>query len=136
VNPDQVKYIVTEMFARYETQFRDPSKVLEFLHDDVDWWIAGRSAVSGHKNKLQMLETLAHLPHYTDHGMRIWPVSFIIEGDRAAVEGESYMKLKNGIEYTNQYHWMFEFRDGKIFQAKEYLDTALVAEVFGAPTPA
>ena len=45
------------------------------------------------------------------------------EGDRVAVEAESYAKMKNGKTYQNTYHFLFIVRDGKIQSVKEYLDT-------------
>jgi ketosteroid isomerase-like protein len=69
--------------------------------------------------------------NYTDTGLRIRTTEFVIDGNKATVQGDGYMKLKDGREYTNDYHWYFEFRDGKIYRAKEYLDTASIVAVFG-----
>ena len=78
-----------------------------------------------------MIAMLEGLPAYTDAGMRLIPNSFVIEGDKVAVEGESFMQLKDGRVYRNLYHWLFEFRGDKIAKVREYLDTALVEELVG-----
>jgi ketosteroid isomerase-like protein len=53
------------------------------------------------------------------------------EGDRVAVEAEAYGELRNGKIYNNTYHFLFLFRDGKIFRAKEYNDSKHAADIFG-----
>ena len=47
----------------------------------------------------------------------------IAEGERVAMEAESYGELTNGRVYNQHYHFVFEFRDGKISAVREYLDT-------------
>ena len=46
------------------------------------------------------------------------------EGDRVAVEAKSKAEnVKNGKSYRNQYHFLFELKNGKIQAVREYLDT-------------
>ena len=40
-------------------------------------------------------------------------------------------KDADGNVYNNEYHWLFEVRDGKIQAAREYMCTAHIAEVLG-----
>ena len=35
----------------------------------------------------------------------------------------------SGVPYTNDYHFLFEFQDGKLLKLKEYMDTERVTEV-------
>lgn len=128
---DEIKRKIEETLSRFETDFRDPEKVLEHVHPDCMWTIAGDTAVSGTKTRDEMLQVLAAFPDMTDTGMRITTKGYVIEDDKAAVEGESVTKFKDGGEYTNEYHFIFEFRDGQIIRAKEYMDTALALEKFG-----
>jgi ketosteroid isomerase-like protein len=51
------------------------------------------------------------------------------EGDKVAVEATSEGKHISGRTYTNQYHFLFEFRDGKLLRLKEYMDTERVTDV-------
>jgi ketosteroid isomerase-like protein len=46
-----------------------------------------------------------------------------------AVEAQAHATLKNGKIYRNTYHFLFIFRDGKIWRAKEYNDTLHVRDV-------
>jgi ketosteroid isomerase-like protein len=47
----------------------------------------------------------------------------VAEGDKLALEAESYGELTNGRIYNQHYHFLIEFRDGKICAVREYLDT-------------
>ena len=51
------------------------------------------------------------------------------EEDRVAVEAESYGRHASGRIYSNQYHFLMRFRDGKLVELKEYMDTELVTEI-------
>lgn len=127
----EIKRKITETLTRFETDFRDPEKVLEHVADDVEWQIEGTTAYSMKRNKAEMTEMLIAFPALTDTGLRIVPTGFVIEGNKAAVQAESTMTAKTGAAYTNRYHFYFEFRDGKIQKVNEYMDTAKAAEMFG-----
>jgi ketosteroid isomerase-like protein len=131
MTPDEIKRLVTDTLSRFETHYREPAKILEHVADDVDWWIAGSGFGSGKKTKAEVLEVFKALPEVSVSGMRLTPRTFIIEGNKAAVEGDSHMKMKDGRVYENQYHWIFEFRDGKFIRWREYLDTGLVRDLIG-----
>jgi ketosteroid isomerase-like protein len=51
------------------------------------------------------------------------------EGERVAVEAESYGVRRDGKCYQNQYHFLFVIRDGKIRQRREYLDVLHAADL-------
>ncbi len=128
---EEKQRIVTETLTGFELHFRDPARVLQHCTDDLDWWIAGSAKTSGRMDRAAMTAMLEGLPSFTDTGMRLIPHSFVIEGDRVAVEGESYMEIKDGRVYRNLYHWLFELRGDKVAKVREYLDTALVEELVG-----
>jgi ketosteroid isomerase-like protein len=52
------------------------------------------------------------------------------EGDRVAVEAESFGETIAGLSYNNRYHFLVEFRGGQVIRVKEYCDTAYVNAVF------
>ena len=93
------------------------------LADSATWWVAGSFPLSGTKTKAQFGELMGGLGAKIDGGLRLTPLGITAEGDRVAVEAESYGKMKNGKTYQNQYHFLFQVRDGKIQAVKEYLDT-------------
>lgn len=58
-------------------------------------------------------------------------LGMIGEGDKVAVEAESYGEMNNGKIYDNAYHFVFTFRDGKICEVKEYSCSFTANDVFG-----
>ena len=53
----------------------------------------------------------------------------LFRSDRVAVEAESSGEHVSGNTYTNQYHFLFQFRDGLVVQLKEYMDTERVTDI-------
>lgn len=97
--------------------------VMNALADSATWWVAGSFPLSGTKTKAQFGELVGGLGAKIDGALRLTPTGVTAEGDRVAVEAESYAKMKNGKTYQNKYHFLFTVRDGKIQAVKEYLDT-------------
>ena len=109
--------------------------ILSHLADSATWRVAGNiPGISGTKDKAGFAEMVSGIAQSTTTGaIRLTPLAFTAEGDRVAVETESYTELKNGRVYNNLYHFLFEVRDGKIHSVKEYLDTEHTTAVFVAP---
>lgn len=103
--------------------------VMGTLADSATWWVQGNFALSGTKKKAQFGALVGDLGAKIDGGLRVTPKGITAEGDRVAVEAESYAKMKNGKTYQNTYHFLFTVRDGKIQSVKEYLDTIHANEV-------
>jgi hypothetical protein len=62
-------------------------------------------------------------------GMVVGPMTLrvtgsVAEGDKVAVEVTGGADMQKGVRYDNQYHFLFEFKGGKIAHLKEYMDTA------------
>ena len=104
-------------------------KVLGALADSATWWVLGNFPLSGTKTKAQFAELVGQLGQNIDGGLRVTPTALTAEGDRVAVEAESHAKMKNGKIYQNKYHFLFVVRNGKIQEAREYLDTMHANEV-------
>ncbi len=101
------------------------------LTDDVSWWVPGRGTVT----KAEFKGMAEGFRTMLDGPFSLTVKGVTAEGDRVAVEAESLGKLKNGKTYNNTYHFLFLFRDGKIYQAKEYNDSQHAAEIFGDALP-
>jgi ketosteroid isomerase-like protein len=101
------------------------------LTEDVSWWVPGRGTVT----KAEFKGMSDGFRSMLDGPFSLTVKGVTAEGDRVAVEAESYGKLKNGKIYNNTYHFLFLFRDGTIYQAKEYNDSQHAAETFGADLP-
>ena len=113
----------------------DVDRILSYLADSATWWVAGSlEGISGAKSKDEFREMLSGIAANTTTGaIRLTPLASTAEGERVAVETESYAELKNGRVYNNLYHFVFEVRDGKIQSVKEYLDTEHTRAIFLAP---
>lgn len=110
----------------------DVDAILDYMSDSATWWVGGTiDGISGTKDKKafgQMLSELSGLA--TTGAIRLTPLEWTVQGDRVAVETESYCELHNGRVYNNLYHFLFVLDDGKITQVKEFLDTEHTRSVF------
>lgn len=127
------KALVAEFMEVFSTG--DVQKILSYLSDSATWWVGGTiEGISGTKNKKEFGEMLSGLSALTKTGaIRLTPLAWTAEGDRVAVETESYSELNNGRVYNNLYHFVFEVRDGRIERIKEFLDTEHTRAIFLAP---
>ena len=92
--------------------------IVPFLADDFVWWAAGMGEIQAEVLKFgEMLD-----PHI-DGKMQMKVHSILVEGNKCAVEAESFAKLKNGNTYNNHYHFKISFEGDKIKEVKEYNDT-------------
>ena len=62
-------------------------------------------------------------------GLQFTVLDMVAEGDKVAVEAVSEGEHASGQTYSNEYHFLFEFRDGKLLRLKEYMDTEMVTDV-------
>jgi uncharacterized protein len=107
-------------------------EALDLLDSDATWWVAGTTDISGTYSKQQFSELVTGIAEGTDGGIQVKPTNLTAEGDRVAMEAESYGQLKNGKIYNNLYHLQHVLRDAKLVAIREYLDTQHVQDVFGS----
>ncbi|MCK8673629.1 nuclear transport factor 2 family protein [Rhodococcus sp. HM1] len=124
------KKLVAEFMEVFSTG--DVEAIMGYLAPTATWWVAGTiEGISGTKNKEEFRAMLSGLSTETKTGaIRLTPLAWTAEGDRVAVETESYSEMKNGRIYNNLYHFVFEVRDGQIQSVKEFLDTEHTRAVF------
>jgi ketosteroid isomerase-like protein len=61
----------------------------------------------------------------------IHPDTVFGDGDFVAMQAHGEARAKTGRPYNNTYCFVFRFRDGKIAEMTEYLDTELVTSALG-----
>lgn len=106
--------------------------LLAQMADTATWWVAGKPEsfpLAGTKTKAQFAGMLKGMAAMAPKGLRLTPNALTAEGDRVAVEAESYGETVNGKIYNNLYHFLIEVRDGKIQAVKEYTDMLHAKEV-------
>ncbi len=101
------------------------------MADDCRIVTMGTTAISGERTKAQALQAAALVGQIFPGGLPTVIHSMIAEGDRVAVEAESFATHVSGKPYNNKYLFLMRFRDGKLIEMIEYLDTELAAKFFG-----
>lgn len=104
----------------------DITAVRATLSPAASWEIPGFGAYG----REAFLESLAHTIALS-HSRRLNIRHTTAEANRVAVEAAGEFRFHDGRDYNNRYHYLFEFDDGLIIRACEYMDTALAREVFG-----
>jgi ketosteroid isomerase-like protein len=119
------KQVASQLFERFSAG--DVAGVLAMMTDDATWKIPGRRPempTAGVLSKDKIARVFhAMVGELKDGRLKMSMKGAVAEGDRLAVEAESWGELKNGRVYNNEYHFMMTFRDGKISTVREYLDT-------------
>ena len=123
------KQLVLDFWAAFsESRFDD---ALAMVADDGTWWVAGSGDVGGDYTKQEFADLVKGIGANAPNGIRVTGSVLTAEGDRVAMEAESYGELADGKVYNNFYHILHKIRDGKLVNVKEYMDTQHVREVFG-----
>jgi ketosteroid isomerase-like protein len=131
---EQNKTLARELFDRFNAN--DTPGALDTMTADATWWIAGKPEhlpAAGLYTKEQIAQLLNNLAAALQNGLRMTVKSLIADGDKVAVEVESYGELRNGRIYNQEYHFLLTIRDGKISAVREYLDTQHVFAVWFQP---
>lgn len=107
---------------------------LAMMSDTAVWVVPGKPEhfpISGPRTKAELTEILNAFFSVLPEGIKVTPdlAAITAEGDRVALEAESYAKTVAGKIYNNLYHFLFIVRDGKIQKVKEHLDTLHLKEV-------
>ncbi|HEY6131995.1 MAG TPA: nuclear transport factor 2 family protein [Halioglobus sp.] len=89
----------------------------------------GNTLISGFFSRDQINAAAGGIFDVFPEGLTFTALSMVGEGDKVAVEATSEGKHISGKIYSNEYHFLFEFRAGKLFRLKEYMDTERVTDV-------
>ena len=130
MSTDESRKLVLGFFENLDAG--NAAAALDALSDSATWWIQGNFPLSGTRTKAQFVELLGQLGAAIDGGLSLRVKGVTAEGDRVAVEAESFAKMKNGKTYQNTYHFLFIVKSGKIESVKEYLDTIHANEVLAS----
>ena len=110
----------------------DGERFSELMHPDATYWTLGKPHLFAYCGEKTRDEICAYMstPSIFPGGVEVTFGDITAEGDRVAIEAETRGTLPDGRVYTNMYHYLMTFRDGKIVRVKEYLDTQSAAEFF------
>ena len=103
--------------------------IIDAYDDDVKIYTMGNTLISGVVNKTQAREFAGQVLGAFPQGIRFEVHNLTAEGDRVAIEAESFATHVSGKYYNNKYHFFMRLKNGLITEFKEYMDTEMVTEV-------
>jgi ketosteroid isomerase-like protein len=104
----------------------DAEGIAEVYDDEGTCWTSGNTLISGTMNKAQIVAGADMVLGAFPKGLEFTIHAMTAEGERVAVEAESRGEHVSGKIYNNLYHFLFEFKNGRLLKLKEYMDTELV----------
>ncbi len=107
----------------------DVDRIVAAYADDGQLETMGNTLISGVATRDEIAAAAGGIYDVFPNGLRFTINDMVAEGDKVAVEAESEGEHVSGQTYANQYHFLFELRDGKLVSLKEYMDTELVTDV-------
>ncbi|MET0586911.1 MAG: nuclear transport factor 2 family protein [Novosphingobium sp.] len=111
----------------------DAERGADLLHEELVYWTIGKPHLfpyAGTRGKAEFVAYLA-TPSIFVGGSRMTPLVMTAEENRVSITVEGEGTTPDGRVYTNVYHYLFTFRDEKIVEVREYMDTQSAAEFFG-----
>ncbi len=124
---EQNKALVAEFFDILNRN--DVPALLDLYAEDGEVTTMGNTLISGTSGKEAIGAAASGALDVFPQGLKFTVHDVIADGDGVAVEAESHGEHISGKTYNNQYHFKFRFRDGKLVELKEYMDTELVTDV-------
>lgn len=128
---EQNKQIVDQFLEKFSSS--DVTGVNTLLHDAIIWKVMGREGglpLSGEMDKGAIADLMNTVSNAFPLGMTLTPSAWTIDGNRVAVEVESYGKKADDTLYNNFYHFLFVIVNGQITSIREYMDTLHVKSIF------
>ena len=112
----------------------DVRPLYELMRDDFAWIIEGQSRFSRRYEGKEAVKRDLLNPLFEAFAT---PYRFTIdeiigEGHRVVVRGRGEVRTKAGKDYNNSYCFVLRLEDDRLVELREYLDTALVEQVFGS----
>ena len=89
----------------------------------------GNTLISGTYSKDQIREFAGSVLDSFPNGLEFELIGMVAEDDRVAVEAQSRGEHVSGHFYSNDYHFLFRFRDGELVELKEYMDTEKATDI-------
>lgn len=128
---EERKQMVLNVFSSIAEGNAEP--LLDMIDDDVQWTIIGNTLFSGtYKGKQDVLDRLlGRLGERVDGHLHISVDNMIGEGDFLVVQGRGESKTVDGGTYNNTYCWVYKFKNDKVVELTEYLDTEVLTASFG-----
>ncbi|WP_183029934.1 nuclear transport factor 2 family protein [Altericroceibacterium spongiae] len=125
---EENKQVVRDYFSA--SAVGDLARLDQLIADDATRWMIPSTPFSGVANKAEMMAAFEAVSGASDEPFGNEVEHITAEDNRVSVTATSYLKLRSGKVYANQYHFLFFVENGKITSIKEYFDTAHFNEIF------
>jgi len=126
-NIESNKAIVTGFFEALDKG--DVDTIINTYAENGCVQTMGDTLISGTFSREQIAASARGIFDVFPDGLTFTVVGMVAEGDKVAVEATSKGEHISGQTYSNEYHFLFEFREGKLLKLKEYMDTEQVTDV-------
>jgi ketosteroid isomerase-like protein len=126
-NIESNKAIVTGFFEALNSG--DVDAIVNTYAEDSCVQTMGDTLISGTFSRDQIAASAGGILDVFPDGLTFTVLGMVAEGDKVAVEAISDGEHISGQTYSNEYHFLFEFREGKLLKLKEYMDTEQVTDV-------
>ncbi len=129
------KQLVREFFALLNRG--DVPGIVAAYAEDGRLRTMGRTLISGTFTREQIQAAAGGIYQVFPQGLSFTIDAMTAEGERVAVEAHSRGRHVSGVTYSNEYHFLFVFRDGRLLELREYMDTERVTDILcgGARPP-
>ncbi len=107
----------------------DVEKIAAAYHDEGACWTSGNTLISGLMPKDKIVAGAGAVLAAFPEGLAFTITGITAEGERVAIEAESDGVHASGRHYHNFYHFLCEYKDGKLYRFKEYMDTEMVTDI-------
>lgn len=108
----------------------DADTLKSLITPDIEAVCTGTCLLSATRGFDEIVGAAGMLKQVTQAGIAFEILQLTAEGDRVAAEIQGRSTLVTGVDYNNEYHFLFFLRDGRIYRMKEYMDTLLTQTVF------
>ena len=107
----------------------DTDAIVNAYHPEVRVETMGNTLISGSRGLDEIKSFAPAVLESFPNKLKFTIKNITAEDNRVAVEAESTGEHVSGQHYNNQYHFLFELKDEKIYRLKEYMDTELVTDI-------
>ena len=123
----QNKQAVTDFFAALNEG--NVEAVVGAYAEDGTVRTMGNTLISGTSSREKVAEITGGIFDVFPKGLTFTVTGMVAEDEKVAVEATSEGDHVSGQVYSNEYHFLFEFRQGKLVSLKEYMDTERVTDI-------
>lgn len=107
----------------------DVAHIVDTYAPDGSVRTMGHTLISGTFSREQVAAAAGGIFDVFPQGLSFHILDMVAEGEKVAVEATSEGLHVSGKIYSNEYHFLFKFRKGKLLHLKEYMDTERVTDV-------